>query len=523
MDAQTVASEPAASPRRRAGDWPQLAAIGLVAIVLVLLAFASGGYFPAATAAAGAASFVGLGLLVLVRAPADGLPARALVALAALAGLAAWSAISAGWSPVPDVPLLDMQRTMLYLALFALGLLVAQDGRWASALVWTVLGVIGVVCGAALLSYVQPGLVPSQPTVAGIVDTRLSYPLGYWNALGALATIGGVLAIGLAADPRGARAARAIAAGGAVALLVAMYLSLSRGAWIAFCVGVLALIVLSRHRGTLFATLAVVGTGFAAGVLLPRLLEVGDASAVGIGGGAPAHQDNAYTVALLVVVFVVGTAQAIVARTTLSDRARARAARAGRWAAAGACAVAVAAALLSASDVSSFASRQWDDFLAPAATPVDQGTARLLSTRSSRSETYRVALEGFAAQPLRGEGAGSYAVRFIRTRRIDDKVRDAHSLALQTLAELGLVGFALLLAFVVAVLASLRRAVGGRGALGRSQSVAVGAAFVVWLVHACLDWDWEMPALTGAALLLAATLFAAGRRRTRPAGAGVAE
>ena len=164
------------------------------------------------------------------------------------------------------------------------------------------------------------------------------------------------------------------------------------------------------------------------------------------------------------------------------------------------------------SDASSFVDRQWDDFLSPAATPTDQGTARLLSTKSSRGDTYRVALDGFEAQPFHGEGAGSYEVRFMRTRRVDDKVRDAHSLPLQTLAELGLVGFALLLAFLGAVGVALVRAVGGRGALRRSQSAAVGAAFVVWLVHACLDWDWEMPALTGAALVLGASLFAAGRR-----------
>ncbi|MEO7663570.1 MAG: hypothetical protein ABIV26_00460, partial [Candidatus Limnocylindrales bacterium] len=55
---------------------------------------------------------------------------------------------------------------------------------------------------------------------------------------------------------------------------------------------------------------------------------------------------------------------------------------------------------------------------------------------------------------------------------------------------------------------ALRRSVAGRGVLRRSQSTAVGAAFAVWFVHACLDWDWEMPALTGAALVLAASLFA---------------
>ena len=263
-------------------------------------------------------------------------------------------------------------------------------------------------------------------------------------------------------------------------------------------------------------------------------MDLGDGGQVG--GGTLAQQDNAYTVVLVVIAFVVGVVQAMIADATASDhtRATARRTRGVALAAAGALVVIVPLAgmlvrngggdrITSAalSDASSFVDRQWDDFLSPAATPTDQGTARLLSTKSSRSDTYRVALDGFRAQPLHGEGAGSYEVRFMRTRRVDDKVRDAHSLPLQTLAELGLVGFALLLAFLGAVGVALVRAVGGRGALRRSQSAAVGAAFVVWLVHACLDWDWEMPALTGAALVLGASLFAAGRRRTKsvaPAG-----
>ncbi len=532
MHTQTVASEPGPSSRALVGDWPQLAAIALIAVVLVALAFANGGYFPAATAAAGGAAYIGLGLLVLVRAPNAGLPARSLVALAALAGFAAWSALSAGWSLVPDVPLLDAQRTMLYLALFALGLLVADGPRSAAVLVWTVLGVIVVVCGAGLLSHVQPDLVPADPVVPGLVDSRLSYPLGYWNAFGALATIGGVLAIGLAADPRAARVLRAVAAAAAVVLLVTMYLSLSRGAWLAFLVAVAALIVLSRHRGTLLATLTVVGSAVAAGIVLPSLLHAGDAAYAIVGdAGLPARKDNGYTIALLVIVFVAAAAQAMIAEAAVSAATRAAARRAGRRALILAGALVVALPLIglvvrnghdervtsaAANDISERISRQWDDFLSPATLP-EEGTGRLFTTKSSHGETYRVALDGFRAQPLIGEGAGSYEVRFMRTRRVEDKVRDAHSLPLQTLSELGLVGLALLLAFFTAVGVALVRAVGGRAVLRRSQAAAVGAAFVVWLVHACVDWDWEMPALTGAALVLGASLFASGRRRTKPA------
>jgi hypothetical protein len=508
MHAGTVSSHaaPGVSSRWRAADWPHAAAIALIVGLLGLLAFDDGGYFPASFQTGGALAFAGLGALLLAR-PPRALSVPALVALGALAGLAAWTGLSGAWSLVPDVPQLDMQRAMLYLALFALGLLAAWRG--AALLVWCVLGTIAIVCGAGLLSRLQPDLVAGTPVAPGAIDVRLSYPLGYWNAFGALATIGGVLAIGLAADPRAARLLRALAAGVAVGLLVAMYLSLSRGAWLAFLVGILALVALSRHRAALVASLAVVGTAVAAALLLlrsyPALVDGPRPP------GSQAAQGDAFTLRLAVLVVAAAAAQAVAAGPAVARRLTAVGARVRGPVVAGACAVAVLAALLLGG--ASRVSEQWKDFSSPsAALSEEQGTARLASVRSSRGETYRVALAGFAAQPLRGEGAGSYEVRWMRTRTLDDKLRDAHSLALQTLAELGLAGFALLAAFVGAALAALVGAMRGRAALRRSPSAAVGAAFAVWLVHASLDWDWEMPALTGAAVVLASTLFASGEQ-----------
>jgi O-antigen ligase len=89
-----------------------------------------------------------------------------------------------------------------------------------------------------------------------------------------------------------------------------------------------------------------------------------------------------------------------------------------------------------------------------------------------------------------------------------DPTREAHSLYLGTLAELGLVGLAALLAFLGGVAAAARR-------LWRSDpALAVGpaAALAVWVAHAGLDWDWEMPAVTLVALALAAALVAWSER-----------
>ena len=57
----------------------------------------------------------------------------------------------------------------------------------------------------------------------------------------------------------------------------------------------------------------------------------------------------------------------------------------------------------------------------------------------------------FTPEPLHGVGAGGWAVAWLRWRPFDEGAQDAHSLALQTLAELGLVGVALLAAFLAGV------------------------------------------------------------------------
>ncbi len=85
------------------------------------------------------------------------------------------------------------------------------------------------------------------------------------------------------------------------------------------------------------------------------------------------------------------------------------------------------------------------------------------------------------------------------------KVRDAHSLYLETLAELGTVGLALL---VLALGAPLVAAVRARGRPG--VAVAAGA-YGAFLLGAAADWDWEIASVTLAALLVGVALLAWAR------------
>lgn len=125
-----------------------------------------------------------------------------------------------------------------------------------------------------------------------------------------------------------------------------------------------------------------------------------------------------------------------------------------------------------------------------------------------RPAYWRVALADAAQHPVLGSGAGSFDDVWLTDRPIAANVRDAHSLYLEALAELGPVGLLLLLAALTFPLAAIRRA---RGA---SVVPAAAAGYCAFLAHAGLDWDWEMPATTLAGLACGAALLASARPAT---------
>jgi O-antigen ligase len=155
--------------------------------------------------------------------------------------------------------------------------------------------------------------------------------------------------------------------------------------------------------------------------------------------------------------------------------------------------------------------RQWDEFMAPSSY-VATGSERLTSARGTRSDLYRVAFDGFKDKPIAGNGAGSFEVLWYRGRTVDEDVRDAHSLDLEVLAELGIIGALLLASLVGAFAVGIVRTRHKGGAVTRSEAAAAGAACSVWVIHSLVDWDWQMPAVSGLTLIIAAAVLPEGRR-----------
>jgi tetratricopeptide (TPR) repeat protein len=125
---------------------------------------------------------------------------------------------------------------------------------------------------------------------------------------------------------------------------------------------------------------------------------------------------------------------------------------------------------------------------------------------NGRDAEWRVAWKDARLHPWLGSGAGTYEQNWLELRDVSGHARDAHNLYLEVLAELGPLGLVLL---CVALGVPLVAAAGARhGPL----VPAVFGAYVAFLAHALVDWDWELPAVTIAGLCCAAALLVSGRK-----------
>jgi O-antigen ligase len=122
-----------------------------------------------------------------------------------------------------------------------------------------------------------------------------------------------------------------------------------------------------------------------------------------------------------------------------------------------------------------------------------------------RVEYWTVALGQWQENMSLGSGAGTFALYWLQEES-PSAVLDAHSLYVETLAELGPLGLVLLgVTLAVPIVAAVE---------ARNDPLVAGAAaaYVAFLVHAGLDWDWEMPAVTLVGLLCGIGVLVSMRR-----------
>jgi uncharacterized membrane protein YidH (DUF202 family) len=457
------------------------------------LAFFSGGYFDEARLWAAIVAF-GLVLLAALVAEAplpNAWPGRlSLVALAALAG---WTALSISWAPLAGPAFHDTQRLLLYVAALIAAAALLRGWATAEAVEPVLAAGTLIVIGYGLSGRLLPGLIHLDQSLSAA--GRLEQPLTYWNATGALAAIGVVLCTRLTGDPSRRARTRAAATAAAVPLGVGVYLSFSRGALAALAAGLLVLLLLAFERTQLRAIAIVVAGGVLASVaagLMPGVRSL---------HGSSSSRELQGAVMLVLLLVIAAGAAGLAWRSAQAEDGEPLPTlrRVHLLAALG---LLLVATLLLVARVHE---------KTPSAPARGATTARLGSIESNRYSYWKVAGHMFSAHPIKGEGSGSFGVEWLARRKIREAAQDAHSLYIETAAELGLVGLAVLALFLGS------GAVAARRAYLRDPALTAGwiAAVSVWLVHAGLDWDWEMPAVSLIAIVLTGALLAHGERAAR--------
>ena len=483
-----------------------LTATAVLLLTPTVLAFFSGGYFdkPRLIATLGVWVVV---LVVAVAGPSPlpgSTPGR--VAIAGLALIAVWTGVSVAWAPLSDPATDSFVRLLLYLG----GLLAA------ASLLRAPLAARAVEPALAAGALIVIGYGLSERLVPGLIDLaesrkafgRLEQPITYWNAEGALAAMGLVLCARLAGAHDRPTGLRAAAAAAAIPLGAGVYISYSRGAIAAALVGLAVLLAAAPTWSQLRATgLALAGSALAAGCAA-ALPGVASAS----GTLAEREADGALMLAALVVLMS-GAALGLTRMARAEESGSIGTGRlptAPRLPLVAGVALAVGLAVLVAGGL---AERGRED-----AQERRRGFERLTSVESRRYDYWRVGLDAYGHHPLRGIGAGGFRVEWLRERPLPEGALEIHSLPLEMLVELGipgLFGFALMVGGV---------AVAGVRALERRPDLAAGACAVgtVWLLHASIDWDWQVPAVTLPALIAAGAVVAASERPAREPSTGSA-
>jgi O-antigen ligase len=478
--------------RGRAASATRQLHLALPGVLTAFLAFRAGGFFADVTALAVLVLAIAVLLRITVAVePFAGWSRSAAVTVAAAAGLASWTLISAAWSEAAGGALIEFDRALLYTLLLALFATVPRARGDLSIVLRWVLAALIAAAVAGLASRMAADVFPiARQYIAG----RLSFPLTYWNAMGMTAALGVVLAVHQASGAREPRWARVAATGALPALLVAVYFTFSRGAIVAGTLGVLVYVVLARPRRLLFA----VGAAIAPSVV--ALMQAYDADALATAAyNRPAGVEQGHELAVVVALACLVAAALRVALLRLEDRAdriviapRRRRALLGGVAAVVLLAGTVTAVAIDApARVDEEFAAFTDSNLVPAT-----GDARDRLTESGnngRIGIWDAAVDAWTDEPWHGTGAGTFRVEYERRRgEIDLRVTDAHSLYLEVLGELGIVGLVLLAVALLTPVAIAVRRLGGPERHAYAAFLAAGAAL---LVHAGVDWDWEMPAL----------------------------
>jgi O-antigen ligase len=437
----------------------------------------------------------------------------ALLALAALGGTAILATISITYAALPNLARDEALLTVLYVAVFAIPALMLrsrEDRIYAVGAI--VAGTAGLAVCAALALVMR-----ARPEVL-FYGGRLNFPITYPNAQAAAMLLGFWPALALAARRSGAVWLRALALGGATATLCGWLLTQSKGGAIGLIVSGAVVFAVSRRRLRLLLPFAITMVLAAFGAV-PLTAPIRASTTPALRSAI--HHGGAVALWLTIAGVAAGAAYAFADRKVeLSVAARAAA---GKIAIVGVVLVLVggpAYYFTTVQGTGPFLSHQWHAFRHQPTT--ESSGTHLLTLGSNRYDFWRVALKEFAGHPFIGIGARGFGPAYLRYGKSQETPARAHSFTLDTLSELGLLGFVLLLLFVAPPIAAV-----ARRARNELTPAGILAGCVYFVAHASVDWIWTIPAvgvfamlLLGVAASTAPSVGGALSRRTTLAVAG---
>jgi O-antigen ligase len=500
-------------------DTPALTAWLLPAVLVSYLGIQGGGFDNVVNSQVGIAAWWVLLLIVAFGLAPMRFGRAGWVTLGLLVAYAAWTTASLAWTQSSERTTGDVSLELVYVALA--GLVFIAMGRTAArhALNGLACG-IAVVAAVALLSrlhfqwFSTPALNQALPSST----RKLSYPLNYWNALADLMAIGIPLTLRAACGAR-TMLWRAIAGATVPLLGLCAFLTVSRGGTIAIAVGVVVFVVLVADRLPAIGVVAVSGAGTA---LLIAAANQRAALRDGLRSTLAAHQGNellgiAVAVAVGVGLFVI--AVGLIERHAVRPRALTFSRR--QATAAASVAFVLAVVVFTAVGGFGFLSHEWAQFKTP------NGPSRLAGgnalqrlqnvTGNGRYQYWQTAVSAANAKPLTGTGAGTFAFWWAQFGTLSGGfVRDAHSLYIQALGELGYPGLLLIAGFVAFVLAcGVLRAIRTADPAQRLVLAAATAGATAFALAAAVEWIWLIPVLPIAFFVLAGAIATSSAARER--------
>ena len=413
------------------------------------------------------------------------------VAAVFFALFALWSFLSIVWATVKGDAWDGANQTLLYFTIYAL------FSRWSTNVRIASLFASLYALGIAVIGFVtiEDALHGGHP-ISVLLGWRLAAPIGYQNGEAALFLIPLWPVLYLASRREVPALVRGLLAATASLLAQLAVLAQSRGSMYSFPLVFLLFVALTSNRGRTLVTallvLAVSALNLSALLGVYRAGEHQHAIAP-----AMAQARNGMILTFFGLLVFGTLVAALERRVSLTQQAARRLDRGVLAAFALVLVLAAAFALVSVKSPSRSAHDAWHNFT----TGASGGSASSHFTSlygTNRYDFWRVAANEFRAHPLVGIGTGNFATEYLQSRRSNEEPSDPHSIEMKVMAQTGLIGAVLFLGFLVSAVAAVRRRRSDSFKRGLTASLVVGAAY--WLIHGSVEWFWEIPAITAAAI-----------------------